>query len=165
MRLPDYKKTLIWKNVFIQGFLSNVLNPKVAQFFVAFLPQFVSEESLNHSFNMIGLGLIFALMTIIFLMILGLFAGSIGSWLKEKKRIAGKIRIGSGTVLMLLGLRLIVPQNNWLSINVMKIDFESWCLFKTIHAHLGTEDFSYHSSIPAAEPQAKKFGYKSSYNG
>lgn len=100
------------KKCFIQGFLSNVLNPKVALFFVAFLPQFVSEESLNHSFSMIGLGLIFALMTIIFLMILGLFAGSIGSWLKERKRIAGKIRIGSGTVLMLLGLRLIVPQKN-----------------------------------------------------
>jgi threonine/homoserine/homoserine lactone efflux protein len=79
---------------------------------VAFLPQFVSEDSLNRGFSMIGLGLIFALMTKIFLLILGLFAGGIGSWLKEKKNIAGKIRIGSGTVLILLGLRLIVPQKN-----------------------------------------------------
>ena len=61
---------------------------------------------------MIILGLIFALLTIMFLMILGLFAGSVGYWLKERKKIAGKIRIGSGTVLMLLGLRLIVPQKN-----------------------------------------------------
>lgn len=51
-------------------------------------------------------------LTIIFLMALGLFAGGIGTWLKERKKIAGKIRIGSGTVLMLLGLRLIVPQKN-----------------------------------------------------
>jgi len=51
-------------------------------------------------------------MKIIFLLILGLFAGSVGSWLKQKRSIAGKIRIGSGTVLMLLGLRLILPQKN-----------------------------------------------------
>jgi len=112
LEISGLQKKFDMKKCFIQGFLSNVLNPKVALFFVAFLPQFVSEDSLNRGFNMIGLGLIFALMTIIFLLILGLFAGGIGSWLKEKKNIAGKIRIGSGTVLILLGLRLIVPQKN-----------------------------------------------------
>ena len=89
-----------------------MLNPKVALFFIAFLPQFVPKDSLNSSYNMIGLGLIFALLTIIFLIILGLFAGAIGAWLRERKGIAGKITIGSGTVLMLLGLRLIVPQKS-----------------------------------------------------
>ena len=39
---------------------------------------------------MIGLGLIFALMTIVFLLVLGLFAGGIGSLLKEKKNVAEK---------------------------------------------------------------------------
>lgn len=112
LEINGLQKKFNIKKCFIQGFLSNVLNPKVALFFVAFLPQFVGEDSMNHGFSMIGLGLIFALMTIIFLSILGLFAGSIGSWLKEKKNIAGKIRIGSGTVLILLGLRLITPQNN-----------------------------------------------------
>jgi threonine/homoserine/homoserine lactone efflux protein len=112
LEVSGFEKNFDMKKCFIQGFLSNALNPKVALFFVAFLPQFVSEDSLNRGFSMIGLGLIFALMTIIFLLILGLFAGGIGSWLKEKKNIAGKIRIGSGTVLILLGLRLIVPQKN-----------------------------------------------------
>lgn len=110
--ITGFRNNFDMKKCFIQGFFSNVLNPKVALFFVAFLPQFVNEDSLSHGFNMIILGLIFALMTIIFLMILGLFAGSIGSWLKKQKSIAGKIRIGSGTVLMLLGLRLIIPQKN-----------------------------------------------------
>ena len=100
------------RKCFIQGFISNVLNPKVALFFVAFLPQFVRKDSLNSSYNMIGLGLIFALLTILFLIILGLFAGAIGAWLRERKGMAGKITIGSGTVLMLLGLRLIVPQKS-----------------------------------------------------
>ena len=110
--IAGFENSFDMKKCFIQGFLSNVLNPKVALFFVAFLPQFVSEDSSNHSISMIGFGLIFALMTIIFLMILGLFAGSIGSWLKVRKKAAGKIRIGSGTALMLLGLRLIISQKN-----------------------------------------------------
>ena len=61
---------------------------------------------------MILLGMTFAGMTIIFLMLLGLFAGGIGDWLKQRRKIAGKIRLGSGTVLMLLGLRLVLPQKS-----------------------------------------------------
>lgn len=81
-------------------------------FFVAFLPQFVNMDNANHSIYMIGFGLIFALMTIVFLTVLGLFAGVIGAWLKERKKIAGNIRFASGSVLMLLGLRLLVPQRS-----------------------------------------------------
>ena len=67
-------------------------------FFVAFLPQFIKKGSANQSLGMIFFGLIFALITIIFLMILGPFAGGIGTWLKQSRKIAGKIRIGSGAV-------------------------------------------------------------------
>jgi threonine/homoserine/homoserine lactone efflux protein len=49
---------------------------------------------------------------LIFLTVLGLFAGVIGTWLKERKKIAGKIRFASGSVLMLLGLRLLIPQRS-----------------------------------------------------
>ena len=100
------------KKCFVQGFLSNVLNPKVALFFVAFLPQFVNINSPDYSTHMIGLGLIFALMTIAFLSVLGIFAGLIGAWLKSKKSVAGKVRWVSGLVLMLLGVRLLVSQRN-----------------------------------------------------
>ena len=110
--IAGLQKSFDMKKCFIQGFLSNVLNPKVALFFVAFLPQFVNKGSANQSLDMIFFGLIFAVMTIIFLMILGLFAGGIGAWLKEKKKIAGKIRIGSGSVLLLLGLRLLTPEKS-----------------------------------------------------
>ncbi len=98
------------RRCFIQGFWSNVLNPKVALFFVAFLPQFVSEVNPHQSFHMIGLGLVFAAMTVVFLVTLGVFAGGVGVWLRARKNLARRIRIGSGSVLMLLGLRLLVPQ-------------------------------------------------------
>ena len=112
LEITEFKKSLDMKKCFLQGFFSNVLNPKVALFFVAFLPQFVNKDSANQSLDMIVFGLIFALMTIIFLTILGLFAGGIGIWLKQRKKTAGKIRIGSGTVLVLLGLKLIAPEKN-----------------------------------------------------
>jgi len=110
--ITGFQNSFDMKKCFLQGFFSNVLNPKVALFFVAFLPQFVTKDSANQSLDLIIFGLIFALMTIIFLMILGFFAGGIGIWLKQRKKIAGKIRIGSGTVLVLLGLKLIAPENN-----------------------------------------------------
>lgn len=100
------------KKCFLQGFLSNVLNPKVAMFFVAFLPQFVSLENSDHILYIVGLGLLFALMTVIFLVILGLFAGKIGSWLQKNKRIASNINTVTGSALVFLGLRLLTPEQN-----------------------------------------------------
>jgi len=100
------------KKCLIQGFLSNVLNPKVALFFVAFLPQFVSVDVQDNSIYLIILGLIFALMTIVFLTILGLFSGVIGTWLQERRKAAGRIRIGSGVIIMVLGFRLLISQKH-----------------------------------------------------
>lgn len=95
------------QKLFTQGFLSNVLNPKLMLFFVAFLPQFIPQSAPDKSFQMIIYGGIFALLTVMFLCSLGICAGSISSWLKERQRVASNIRVGSGLILALLGLRLI----------------------------------------------------------
>jgi threonine/homoserine/homoserine lactone efflux protein len=94
------------RKVFIQGILSNVLNPKIALFFLAFLPQFVNPGYGQASTQMIYLGLTFALFGVVFLVLLGYFSGSIGSWLSRKHRIASRIRWFTGSILILLGLRL-----------------------------------------------------------
>lgn len=108
--LPETGRDFDLRQCFVQGFLSNVLNPKVALFFVAFLPQFVSENSARYSLHIAGLGLIYAVLTISFLAILGIFAGGIGAWFNRQRRAAGHIRTGAGIVLVLLGLRLMVPE-------------------------------------------------------
>lgn len=48
-----------YRKIYIQGFLTNVLNPKVALFFLAFVPQFISPDAVHKSLAFITLGLIF----------------------------------------------------------------------------------------------------------
>ena len=95
-----------WQTLFLQGVLSNVLNPKVALFFLAFLPQFVSSEVGNITIQIITLGIIFAIFGVVFLLIVGYFSGSIGIFLSGKKSIINKIRWLTGSILILLGLRI-----------------------------------------------------------
>jgi threonine/homoserine/homoserine lactone efflux protein len=92
--------------IFVQGILSNVLNPKIALFFLAFLPQFVNPGHGSASIQMVYLGLMFALFGIVFLVLLGYFSGGIGLWFSNKQNFAEKIRWFTGSVLIALGLRL-----------------------------------------------------------
>lgn len=101
------KQPIKISTVFIQGILSNVLNPKIAIFFLAFLPQFVNPRYGNASIQMVYLGLTFALFGVVYLVLLGYFSGGIGSWLSRKHNFAEKIRWFTGSILVLLGLRLV----------------------------------------------------------
>jgi threonine/homoserine/homoserine lactone efflux protein len=53
--------TAALRNVFLQGFLTNVLNPKVALFFLAFLPQFVLANTPSKPLALLFLGVVFDL--------------------------------------------------------------------------------------------------------
>lgn len=50
---------LSYRRIFTQGFLTNVLNPKVAVFFLAFVPQFIAPDAPNKALAFIALGCIF----------------------------------------------------------------------------------------------------------
>lgn len=94
------------RSLFWQGVLSNVLNPKVAVFFLAFLPQFVDRSGSPTTLQLLILGLTFALFGLCFLVMVGYFAGVVGAWLTRRPRFTNTLRWLTGGILVSLGLRL-----------------------------------------------------------
>lgn len=96
--------------VFRQGVLSNVLNPKVALFFLAFLPQFVDPRAGSAGLQMLAFGVAFYLMGLAVMAVVALCSGALGEWLRSRRSFAGALRWLTGGVLVGLGLRLAVPE-------------------------------------------------------
>jgi threonine/homoserine/homoserine lactone efflux protein len=99
------------ENMFKQGVLTNVFNPKAIVTFMAFLPQFVSVNIVNPKSQFILLGLILSIMSIIWLGFVGYFAGIFGTIIKRNKIIQNGIKYVSGSIMILLGLRLAIKKN------------------------------------------------------
>ncbi len=92
--------------LFWQGVLSNVLNPKIAVFFLAFLPQFVDKGSSQVTWQMITLGMTFACFGLVFLLVVGYSSGTIGKWLADRPQRAHLFQRLAGGILIGLGIRL-----------------------------------------------------------
>lgn len=98
-------KLLSAKTVFIQSVTANVLNPKVALFFIALFPQFIRSRNGHESIQMAMLGGVFIVCTFVVFSACALFSGRIGDSLK-KSRGAGLLNKLAGTVLIGLGVAL-----------------------------------------------------------
>ena len=96
--------------IFRQSILANVLNPKVAVFFLAFFPQFVDPAHGSVAVQMLVLGTLFVLLTLLCFGIVGICSGMIGRWLQRKPAIGGRLGQAAGSILILLGLRLAWPE-------------------------------------------------------
>lgn len=92
--------------LFWQGVLSNVLNPKIAVFFLAFLPQFVDQGSSQVTLQMVFLGLTFAVFGLCFLLVVGYSSGTLGGWLTRRPQYAQFFQRLAGGILVGLGIRL-----------------------------------------------------------
>ena len=96
--------------VFWQGVLSNVLNPKIAIFFLAFLPQFVDKGSPDVTLQMVILGLTFACFGLCFLLAVGYSSGTIGGWLTRRPHYAKFLQRFASGILIALGVRLALTE-------------------------------------------------------
>lgn len=92
--------------LFWQGVLSNVLNPKIAIFFLAFLPQFVDKGGDHVTLQLVILGITFACFGLGFLLAVGYSSGSIGRWLTYRPKYAQFFQRLAGGILIGLGIRL-----------------------------------------------------------
>lgn len=89
-----------------QAIATGILNPKVALFFLAFLPQFVSTDSAHAAGQSAVLGLVFAAQTVLVFGLLGWFAGTIGGWLQRRANLGRRLDQATGVLFIGLGLRL-----------------------------------------------------------
>lgn len=93
--------------IFRQSVLANLLNPKVAIFFLAFFPQFVRPEQGHPTLQMAILGLTFVVLTMFGFGLVALGAGALNSRLAARPSLSAWLHKGAGAILMLLGLRLL----------------------------------------------------------
>lgn len=94
------------RSFFFRGLTMNLLNPKVAVFFLAFLPQFASSATDGVALRLVALGLIFALLSVVVFSAIAIFSGVVGDRLSRKPRFATALQWLTGCVLIGLGLRL-----------------------------------------------------------
>jgi threonine/homoserine/homoserine lactone efflux protein len=98
------------RQVFLQGALTNVLNPKVALFFLAFLPQFVAADSPHKTAAFVLLGLIFVFNGTLWCLGVAAFAASAAGRIRQSNVVAHWINRALGGVLVYLGVRVAMLQ-------------------------------------------------------
>ncbi|WP_204237472.1 LysE family translocator [Mammaliicoccus sciuri] len=94
------------RKLFVQGVITNVTNPKVALFFISFIPQFISVDNQYGPIPFLILDSIFAVMGAITSFIIAIFSSSLTTKLRDNivaEKIINKI---SGAVFVILGISL-----------------------------------------------------------
>lgn len=98
--------------IFYQGFLTNALNPKVALFFLAFVPQFISIDAPNKELSFLFLGLVFNLNGMLWCHFLAWSSSSIGRRVKQNKCITKYLTKFTGGLFLYFGVRLALSKQS-----------------------------------------------------
>jgi threonine/homoserine/homoserine lactone efflux protein len=106
LRLPSSFHRSNTAAAFRQGVLTNVLNPKVALFFLAFLPQFIDPASTTKIPAFIMLGLTFVTTGTLWCLILAWFAAAFSQRLRGSRKISQWLNRTIGSVFVFLGAKL-----------------------------------------------------------
>lgn len=101
-----------YAQMFAQGFLTNVLNPKVALFFIAFVPQFIAPESPDKALAFVLLGVIFNTTGTLWCHILALLTTFASRKLRASARVADWLQRAIGAMFVSFGVRLALTQRN-----------------------------------------------------
>ncbi len=90
--------------IFSKGFLTNVLNPKVAIFILAFVPQFIAIDAGNVMMQSLVLGGWYAFLSLLLFTALGLFSTLLAGWLKAQPSIVNTLNYTAGGTFLTAGL-------------------------------------------------------------
>lgn len=101
----EASRVSLWR-IYRQGALTNILNPKVALFFLAFLPQFISPSSSHIPFAFVLLGMIFVSTGTLWCLIVALFSSSLSRRMRRSEVLSRRLRRVNGLLFAALGLKL-----------------------------------------------------------
>jgi threonine/homoserine/homoserine lactone efflux protein len=97
---------LSYRKIFFQGFLTNILNPKVAVFFLAFVPQFIAASAPNKAIAFLFLGCIFNFNGMLWCHFLALSSAFASQRLRVNRRLTAGLNRLIGMVFVSFGIKL-----------------------------------------------------------
>ena len=100
--MPNINFSRLYK----QAILTNVLNPKVAMFFIAFLPQFIDPTYEFTFLPFIILGLLFTVAGTIWCVVLAIFSSRLFVKVKKNNKLSVYLNRACGSILIILGIKL-----------------------------------------------------------
>ena len=93
-------------SIYLQGMFTNLLNPKIALFFLAFLPQFVNPSYIKNPFPFLILGGIFITSGTLWCLFIAVFSSLVTKTLRNNSKIKLFLDKFSGTLFIFLGVKL-----------------------------------------------------------
>ena len=97
---------LLYRQLYVRGIIMNVSNPKVAIFFLAFLPQFTQPQLGGLAWQLLLLGGVFILATVLVFSFIALVSGSLAQGLKDSVMAQSILHKSAGVIFLLLALKL-----------------------------------------------------------
>jgi threonine/homoserine/homoserine lactone efflux protein len=107
--MPAAQAPQPWPRLFMQGFLTNALNPKVALFFLALLPQFIEPAAASKTAAFLFLGAWFIVQGWLFLAVFVLLVAPLGRW-RPQARVKALLHAAGGGLFLALAARLAVAE-------------------------------------------------------
>ena len=107
---PSHRKIPLSK-IFYQGFVTNILNPKVALFFLAFMPQFIDNDASNKALAFLFLGLVFNANGLVWSHILAWSSSSLSVKIKCSELMTNTLNRCAGCLFIGFGVKLAMVQH------------------------------------------------------
>ncbi len=95
-------------HVFRQGFIVNLTNPKIALFFIAFLPQFLGDAELNPALQLLFLGVVLQACGLVVDLAVGFAAGTMRDHVLRKRSVRLALDLFTGAVYLTLATLLVI---------------------------------------------------------
>ncbi len=105
-RTDRIKSAISYKRSFLSGMVTNVFNPKVALFFLAFFPQFINTSSESVGLTFLTMGIVFSIMTLVWLTLITLLVAYFSKFFLKSPKAMKVVDKLSGLVFVLLGIKL-----------------------------------------------------------